>query len=60
MLTDDQRKAAKDALKVWAAPQIATASIFERAAISAYLEQHGDEMIEIIGGAILAVALPPA
>ncbi len=54
-MTEQQKAAAKEALTKWAEPQIAAASIFERGALKAYLEQHADALIDVIGNAVLEV-----
>lgn len=54
-----QQAAAEAAVDAWAAPQIAAASIFERGAIQAYLDQHKAELIQVIGNAVLSVPSDP-
>jgi hypothetical protein len=59
-MNEQQKAAAQAALEAWAGPQIAAASWMERGAIQAYLEQHKDQMIEVIGNAVLSVPSDPA
>ena len=57
-MSEEQRAAAKAALQAWAAPQVAAAGWMERGAIQAYLDQHGDQLIEVIGNAVVSVPAP--
>lgn len=54
-MNEAQKAAGLAALTAWAAPQIAAASIFERGAIKAYLDQHAEALVDVIGPAVLAV-----
>jgi hypothetical protein len=56
-MNEAQKAAGLAALQAWAEPQIAAASIFERGAIKAYLDQHAEALVEVIGPAVLAVAI---
>ncbi len=52
-MTEEQRAAAKAALDAWAEPLLAQASVFTRGAYKSFLDQHGDELIEAIGTAVV-------
>jgi hypothetical protein len=52
---DENKKAiGLKALQDWAEPKIAAAGWMERGAIKSYLDEHGPEIVEAIGNAILS------
>lgn len=54
-MTDEQRQNAEAALAAWVAPLLANASMFTRGSYQAFFEAHKEELIDVIGNAVLAV-----
>lgn len=54
-MTPEQKAAGEAALDTWAAPLIASASIFTRSSYEGFVAQHRDELVAAIGEAVLAV-----
>ena len=59
MMNSIQKAAAKAALEAWAKPLIEQASVFTRGAYQAFIDQHGDEIVEAIGNAVVETANVP-
>ncbi len=59
-MTESQKAAANVWVDQWVAPLLAQASVFTRGAYKGFLDAHRDELIEGIGGAVLAATVPVA
>ena len=54
-MTDAQHQAAEAALEAWVTPLLSAASVFTKGSYRAFFDLHKEELIAVIGEAVISV-----